>query len=140
MEADKFVREAAISGMFEIESSTLALEEAESESVRGFAQEMIDDHGKANDALKRLAEKEGLPVPSDLDDAHQKKMEKLKDADGGFDKTYVTEQEEGHDEAINLFEQYLANGGNEALKRFARDTLPVLKKHREHIEALMATD
>lgn len=42
--------------------------------------------------------------------------------------------------AVPLFEQYLANGENKALKRFASDTLSVHKKHREHIGVLMAAD
>ena len=49
-----FVTKAANGGMFEVESSKLAVEDGGKE-VQGFAQKMITDHGAANSKLQEIA-------------------------------------------------------------------------------------
>src|SRR5262245_37184740 len=51
----QFVMEAAMGGMTEVELSKLAVEKATNARVKTFGQQMVTDHGKANDELKTLA-------------------------------------------------------------------------------------
>jgi putative membrane protein len=134
--AEQFVSKAANSGMFEVQSSQLALEHAKQESVRNFAQQMISDHSKANEELKKVAGQEGIQVPSELDASHRDKLAELRDEDEEFDEAYIEMQVEGHDDAVDLFEDYASDGDNAALKQFAEKTLPTLKKHKEEVTAL----
>jgi len=65
-----FVREAAMTGMKEIEASRLALEKSQNADVRTLAQMMIDDHGKASAELKQIARDKGMTLPDmPMDDA-----------------------------------------------------------------------
>jgi putative membrane protein len=48
-----------------------------SESVKQFGQQMVNDHGKANEELKTLAAAEGVTLPSQLDAKHTKELQRL---------------------------------------------------------------
>src|SRR5687767_11084679 len=50
-----FVREAAITGMAEINAGRMALDLSSDANVKKFAQMMIDDHTKAGNDLKAVA-------------------------------------------------------------------------------------
>ncbi len=61
---------------------------------------------------------------------HQKKLDELRGLDGKqFDQAYDQAQLQGHEEAVQLFEQYSRSGDNPDLKRWAAKTLPHLKQH-----------
>ncbi|HEX2138379.1 MAG TPA: DUF4142 domain-containing protein [Woeseiaceae bacterium] len=139
----EFVEKVSVSNSFEIASSELALERAQSPAVRQFAQHMVEDHGKAAEDLKAAVEKSelGVGVRDTLDDKHAEMMQELGDATGAqFDQKYVEMQMAAHDEAVKLFEQYASHAASEdassSLRQFAEKTLPVLKQHDRHIEQL----
>lgn len=133
----QFVNMATSSNMFEIESSKLALEKAETAPAKEFAQHMITDHTKAGEDMKAAAAAAGVTVPTELDEAHRAKMERLSSLDGTtFDKTYVAEQVTAHEEAVALFDEYSSDGADGPLKEFAAKTLPTLEAHLEAIEKL----
>lgn len=134
--AQAFVDKAAAGGLFEVQSSELAVKMSKTPEVQSFAQMMIADHGKANAALDALAKKEGFKVPAALDKEHAAKIQTLQNAGSQFDPPYVKAQLEGHQETVKLFEEYAASGDNAALQAFARETLPTLKAHLEKIEAI----
>ena len=134
-----FIEKAAIGGMFEVETSNIALTRSTNPDVKAFAQEMVADHTKAGDGLKEAVKASGIDVavPPILDEEHQKKVTALKDVDAkDFDEDYIEAQEDGHDKTIALFEDYAKDGENAVLKKFAADTLPTLKTHKEHVDTL----
>jgi putative membrane protein len=134
LSAEEFARLASISGLFEVESSRLALERSKNEDVRRFAQTMVEDHTKANERLMRTA-REG--VQTELDGIHRDLLDRLKAADAGsFDAAYVSEQVNAHQKAVDLFNGYAEGGDDAALKAFARETLPTLRKHLEMVRAM----
>jgi putative membrane protein len=61
----KFIMETAHSGMKEVEMSKLAVTKAASDEVKQYAQRLIDDHTKANDALMALASQKGITIQHD---------------------------------------------------------------------------
>lgn len=136
MKAQEFVDKAAAGGMFEEKSSQLANERLQEPGLRDFAKEMIEDHGKASDELKSIAKKEGLSVPSEMDQVYKDKLNKLQNDKQNFRTAYISMQQDAHREAVDLFQTYAKEGDNEELKKFASKTLSVLKDHHEDIEAL----
>ena len=131
----KFVKTAAITDMFEIQAGKLAQEKAENQAYKDFAQMTIDDHTKTSNELKGM--NVGVQLPQDLDSAHKTKIEKLNSLSGAaFERQYKTDQVEGHKQAIALFERYSKSGDNAQLKQWAQTTLPTLKTHLQHAEAL----
>lgn len=129
-QARQFAEFAAISGMFEVQSSELAQQNAEDQQVQQFAQRMIDDHGKANDQLKQIAQQQGIQLPDQLDAEHQQKLDQLRGASGqDFTRQYIQQQVQGHEQAVQQFQQYAQQGQAQELKTFAQDTVPTLEEH-----------
>ena len=136
--AADFVNRAAISNMFEIQSSQLAQQKAQNDRVRQFAQNMVQDHTAAGDKLKSSAQGiQGATIPSSLDQPHQQMVQTLQSASGpGFDRDYVQMQVTAHRDAVSLFDQYAQNGDNQQLKQFAQQTLPTLREHLQSVEQI----
>jgi putative membrane protein len=126
-----FVKEVAISDMFEIESSKLAEQKGNAQE-KTFAQQMVTDHTKTSTELKQLVSsgKVKAEVPAALDSSHQSKLDKLKNANGkDFSSDYDSYQVSAHKDAVSLFERYAKGGDNSELKDWAGKTLPALKHH-----------
>lgn len=124
-----FVTEAAISDMFEIQSSKLA-EGRTTGPTKQFAEKMVADHTKTTSELKPLAEKAHANPPAALDDSHKQMLDKLAGLKGDdFAKQYHEDQDKGHKEAVSLFDRYSKGGDNAELKAWAGKTLPTLQDH-----------
>ncbi len=133
-----FVTQVAISDMFEIRSSELALERGDA-PVKQFAQQMIDAHTKTTAELKGLIASANLQVtpPTAMDSAHQEMIDDLAKLQGKeFVEEYLDDQEDAHEDAISLFERYANGGENAALKDWAGKTLPALKHHLDMVKKL----
>jgi putative membrane protein len=136
--AQTFVDKAAVGGMFEVESSQLALKMSDNADVKHFADMMVNDHGKANAELKSLAEQEHLTLPAALDEEHAAMLKTLSRAGGQFDVQYAKAQLDAHKAAVELFQNYASNGENKTLQKFAVQTLPTLHGHLEAIKDIGA--
>ncbi len=129
-----FVAKAAAGGLFEVQSSQIALTKQIDEQHRTFAQMMIQDHQQANDQLMQIAQGKGIAVSTTLDGKNQGRIDQLRAADGtDFATTYHDLQKQAHDEAVALFERQSREGKDPELKRFATETLPTLRMHQQHL-------
>ena len=137
--AQEFIDKAASGGMFEVESSKIAQGKAQDQSVKDFAQKMIDDHGAANAKLETIAGEQKLKVPAQTDAKHKSDLDALQNGNTPIDKSYVQMQRDAHADAVKLFDSYAQDGDNPQLKTFAQETLPTLKMHQEMIEKIAAT-
>jgi putative membrane protein len=136
--AQDFVNKAAVGGMFEVESSQIAVSKTKDQTIKGFAEQMISDHGAANAKLKTIAGEQKLELPAGLDAKHKSNVDALNSAKDPVDASYVQMQREAHSEAVALFESYSEGGENAPLKAFATETLPTLKMHQEMVEKIAA--
>ena len=86
--AQDFVNKVAISDMFEIQSSQLALSKQADEDTKPLAQKMVQDHQKTSSELKAVVEGSmvKLILPATMDSEHQKMLNDLqaKDAAAGL--------------------------------------------------------
>jgi putative membrane protein len=133
-----FVKEVAISDMFEIESNKLA-EQKGTAQEKSFAQQMVTDHTKTSNDLKGLVSsgKVEAELPTAIDSSHQSKLDKLKSASGkDFSSDFDSYQVSAHKDAVSLFERYAKGGDSAELKDWAGKTLPILRHHLEMAEEL----
>ena len=133
-----FVKEVAISDMFEIESSKLAQDKGNAPEKQ-FASQMVTDHTKTSTELKGLVSsgKVKADLPAALDSSHQTKLDKLKGGGGkDFSSDFDSIQVSAHKDAVSLFERYAKGGDNADLKNWAGKTIPALKHHLEMAQAL----
>lgn len=137
----KFAQKAAIGGLEEVELGKLAVQKASSDAVKQFGQRMIDDHTKANDQLKQVAEKEGINLPQSLDSKHQSKVDKLSKLSGPeFDKAYMKNMVKDHEKDVSEFKNEAQNGSDPNIKQFASTTLPTLEQHLAAAKDLNKTE
>jgi len=116
----RFLKNAALGGMAEVELGKLAAQKGTSEDVKQFGQKMVDDHSKANDQLKEVAAKAQVEVPSSLDPKHQKALDKLSKLSGEkFDKAYVKNMVKDHNKDVAEFQAEAQNGTDPNVKQFA---------------------
>lgn len=140
MNVDKasFVKVVTSSNAFEIESSKLAEQKAKDADVKEFAAAMIKDHTLAAEELKKAA-KLGDEAPK-LAPKHAAMLDTLKGAsEQDFQPLYIEMQTTAHMEAVTLFATYAKGGDDEAVKKFATDTLPKLEMHKAHVMHLVAS-
>jgi len=133
-----FVKEVAISDMFEIQSNKVA-EDKGNASEKKFASQMVTDHTKTTTELKALvgSGKVKADLPTALDSSHQSKLDKLKSENGkDFSSDFDSMQVSAHKDAVSLFERYAKGGDNSDLKDWAGKTLPTLQHHLEMAQGL----
>jgi putative membrane protein len=133
-----FVKEAATSDMFEIQSNKLGTEKGNA-AEKSFAAMMVTDHTKTSTELKSMVSsgKVKADIPNALDSAHQSKLDKLKGQTGkDFSSTFSSQQVDAHKDAVSLFERYAKGGDNAELKDWAGKTLPTLQHHLDMAQKL----
>jgi putative membrane protein len=131
-----FVKQAAMSDLFEIQSSQIASTKV-SGQTKAFAVQMIRDHTKTSNELASLAQAAGIVVPTEMEAETQRAINNLNSLTGEtFEKRYRYEQLKAHEDAVSLFERYANGGENPQLREWARATLPALEHHLEVIEKL----
>jgi putative membrane protein len=133
----KFLKDAALGGITEVELGNLAAQKASNKEVKQFAQKMVDDHSKANDLLKQVAARDSIEIPAELDSKHKSRIDKLSKLSGEqFDKAYVKDQLKDHQNDVRDFSDEAQNGSDPNVKAFASNTLPVLQEHLEMVKNL----
>jgi putative membrane protein len=131
----QFVVNAASGGMFELQSSQMALSRLNDATEKAFAQQMINDHTKVNNELATLVTRKGGSVPTQMLPRHQKMLDTLSEANSEeFLKAYHRRQVAAHDEAINLFEGAAKAVDDADLRAFAAKNLSALKMHKDMLK------
>lgn len=134
----EFMVKAAQGGMAEVQYGQIALQRASSNTVRQYAQRMIQEHTKANNELKALAKAKGVTLPKNIGEKNQKLKQRLLRLSGArFDREYMEEAGvKSHEEQAKLFERQIERGQNPDVIDFARKTLPVVQMHLQQAEQI----
>jgi putative membrane protein len=132
-----FLNNAAKSGMEEVAISRVAAERATNPDVKALAQKIVSDHESTNNELMQLASTEGVDLPDSMEKHDMKLTEKWQKKDSGtdFDKAYLKQMVDDHEDAIDAF-QKAAKSDNAQIAALAGKTLPTLQQHRTRAEAL----
>ena len=133
----KFAVDAANGGMAEVALGKLAEGKAVNAKVKEFATMMVADHTKANDELMALAQSKNITLPQAVSSDKQATMDNLTKKSGSdFDKAYVDQMVDDHKKTISLFEDASKNAKDADIKAFVDKTLPTLRTHLEHVNAI----
>ena len=134
-----FAMKAAQGGVAEVQMGKLAAEKATSPDVKAFGQQMVDDHTKANEDLKSVAEKKRMTLPNNINAHQESAYSKLHRLSGeSFDRAYVTHMVKDHEDDVKEFKKEANDGKDEDIKGFASRTLPVLQGHLEKIKSIQS--
>ncbi len=133
----EFAVDAANGGILEVKLGELAQANASSTAVKDFAAMMVKDHSAVATELKSIAQAKNISLPATLDADAQKMYDDLAAKKGAdFDKAYVNMMVDDHEKDVELFDKEANKGKSPELIAFAAKTLPVLKGHKEKIEAM----
>jgi putative membrane protein len=134
-----FVMKASEGNMAEIALSKLAMKQAQNDKVREFAQHMIDDHTKANEQLKEIANKHQLKMAQELSKQHKDLHQKLSNIKGReFDGEFMASQVKAHREAANMYESHIKNSQLPEIRAYAQKTLPIVEMHLKKAQEIAA--
>jgi len=136
----KFVEVASAAGLAEVALGKLGAEKGQSDDVKTFGQQMVDDHTKANDELKTIASGKSIPV-SQLPMASDTKAAAMIGNKTGpeFDAAFKKKMVADHEKVVKLFTKESTSGKDPDLKAFASKTLPTLQHHLQEAKALPAS-
>lgn len=132
-----FATKAANADMLEIAISKAAQTKSKNAEVKKLATMLVTDHTKTSTELKAWAAKTTVALPPALDGAEKNSADNIANADAvGFDDKYLDTVIDVHEDAIEAFNDYAANGAEPDLKSWASATLPKLQAHLEAAKAL----
>jgi len=129
-----FAVKAAQGGIFEVQSSQIALNKTHNNQVRMVARRMVKEHSAANNELKTVAQDKRMTLPTETDPKHRAVVARLRRLSGtAFDKAYMASQESAHAATVKLFENEIATGQDKDVTAFASKNLPTIEDHTRMI-------
>jgi putative membrane protein len=118
--SDEYQRKTAIANAYEVQAGQIALQRAQSDRVKQFAQQMIDQHGQAMQSAQT----------AELDRGHQAMLQTLRTTPADrFDQVYMSQQITAHANNAALQKGYAQSGDQDALKQNAAAMVPVVEQH-----------
>ena len=140
MQNTDFWTEAAVSSMAEVALSNVALQKAQSDAVKQFAQRMVTDHTQANQELMTAAQAKGVTIPTALPENRQRDVTDLNGETGDkFDREYMQMMVKDHEKAVKLFQRQAERGTDADAKALAAKLLPTLQEHLTMARSLYDT-
>ena len=133
----QFLRDIAHANHAEIAIGRLAAQKAASAQVRKYAQQMADEHSKAQAQAVALAKERGLTLPGDPASQRQAAAKYLEQLSGeAFDRAYMEQAVKDHRNMVQLLERTAAEAQEKDIKAFAQNALSHARKHLEAAERL----
>jgi putative membrane protein len=116
--------------LFEIQGGQLALKKSENQAVRDLAQRLITDHTQSLQDATGLAQKYGVPVPTEPSPTEQWELEELGEMQGAeFNHDYTELEIKDHEQDIDETSDEVEMGCNPEVKDEANKDLPMLQMH-----------
>ncbi|MGA7807679.1 DUF4142 domain-containing protein [Bradyrhizobium sp.] len=132
-----FVTRASVGNLFAIAESELAISRAGDPEVKAFAQQLVEDHQKAQAELQPATDGSGATLATALDRTHQARVTALQDKSGAdFDKAFVADQGEIHSNTLTLYADYMLLGDNSKLKALAIKMIPITEAQLKKAQTL----
>jgi len=116
--------------MAEVALGNLAQQQGSSAKVKDYGKKLANDHTKANNELMQIASREGITLPSSMDDKQQKTVDRFSKLTGArFDREFLKDSVKDHEEDIAEFQKEASQGSDPALRDFASSHVSTLQDH-----------
>lgn len=139
--AAEYLAMAASGDLYEKTSSQMMLETPQANAeLRGFAQEMVQDHTDTTNRLARAAQAAGItPGTPRMIQQHAAMVEQLRAASGAQrDQIYLTQQIQAHQQGLAVHQAYAQGGDTPALREAARLIAQEVQDHLQKLQRLRA--
>ena len=164
MTAADFAWDAGLINLTEVRLGEVAQSNSHNKAVKKFGKQMVRDHSRMEQNLEKIAADEGLQLPDTNSfnaqvTAPEKKPatemtaetaeQRLQDAQlevqhlasltaAEFDQAYADAMVEGHEKAIQKFEDASGTLQDRALKKYAKTGLKIIRHHLEMAQKLQS--
>jgi putative membrane protein len=133
----QFVEKASAGNSAEIKLAMLAQKKSQDSKVKDFANQMITDHGKANNDLKPIAEAANVKMSDQLKGEAKQSYDELAKLSGAkFDQMYLSTMLKDHEKDAAAYKKEQAEVKNSQLKTYVNNTLPVVEHHLTMVQKM----
>ena len=126
-----FVARASESGRKEVAAARDGLAQLKAPELKRIAEMLVSDHSAANERLSEIAAAKGWPVSA----PKSAPPPAAGTAGGDFDQKWIAEMIAGHERSVALYRAQAQGGGDQDLRKYARDTLPTIEHHLELLKS-----
>ena len=136
----RIVVDMAQANMAELALAKIAQSKSQDSQVKQFAQQMIDDHGKALADVQQLAQAKGVTLPAAPTRKQQAEADKLSALSGAaFDSAYLKQAGVSDHHKVHAALQKMAGKAKDAdVKALADKMLPTVDQHLNTAEQMAA--
>jgi putative membrane protein len=136
-QAKSFLTEAIEGNLAEVQMGQLAQKQATTLAVRAYGQMLEQDHTVANQKARAAANAMQITPPTQPNSKQKDDYDRLSKLIGAeFDEQFADHMVMDHKEDIQKYEQ--AATMNDRAGAYAKEALPVLRKHLQNAESLKA--
>ena len=129
---NEFLVKAHAANNAQIEYGKLAEKRSASQRVKDFAQQMVKDHGAAQESLGRLYKDRKFASVAGLDKEFRDERDRLAKLENSeFDRAYMKRVVEDHEKVVALYDVQVRDGKDTAIAAWAKESAPSLKKHQQ---------
>ncbi len=134
----RFIKEAARGNDMEISMAEIGARKAQNPELKAFCEQLQQDHTKANDQLKPIAQKYGITLEQSQGRHHERELTSLDKEQAGpkWDQKFATEMLKDHQKDIAKYERAASEVQEPDLKQYVQQTLPVLQQHFQRAETV----
>lgn len=127
----KLMRQLAQAHLAEIKTAALATAISDDKALRGYAEKMLEEHGKALDELRLLARRADVILPGGVETEQAALLHKLALTTGKeFNRMYHAEAGLAlHQQSQTLFKEAASRAQAPELKAYAGNLLPIVNRH-----------
>lgn len=134
-----FLTQQFLSNQAEMELADMAQQRASNEQVKEYAKQLREDHERANEELRRIADQSQVTLSTEMDTAHRQTTDRLRGLSGQqFDKEFLKQSVEAHQQAIERYQQMAQQATSPELKTYISSQLPMLQQHLQRAQELQS--
>jgi predicted outer membrane protein len=135
-----FMRRAHLRGLEEVELGTLAAQKAANKALRALAQQIVEERGGANEALRLFADGQQITLPAALDSARRAEVDRISRlAVPDLERACVQAMVRINDADVADFQDQSRAAQEVELQAWVFDTLPLLEDEQDQIHQLAET-
>jgi putative membrane protein len=130
-----FLTKAIQGNLAEVQMGQLAQEKGQSDDVKAFGQQLVKDHGEANQRATGVASTIGLTPPSEPNSKQKADYSRMSKLSGpAFDRQFKMHMVADHKKDVREYQQ--AAKKSDPAAGYASQTLPTLQQHLETAQSL----
>jgi predicted outer membrane protein len=139
LEDARFLVEAMSFNTLALRLAEAAIKSGYSASVVAMAEQNYEEHEKMGKELQKLARKEDVVLPSEMNDQHERYLAELTSSDRReFDRNYVRILKTINEEDSRKFSQMATQAKSEDIRAFAARKLDLFETHENSLETVDA--